>query len=212
VLSAESFDKRIDSMTLRLLRLPVFALALALAACAGEKPAPAPAKPSFYEDLSKPGARVDQAKAVEMLNGYRARFGVGPLRLDPELSRIAEDYARQMAEADKMTHTLSAESKIGPRLKSAGWEFAAAGENIAAGYHTLAEAFSGWRDSPRHDRGMKDPEMTVMGIGIAQNPNSKYKVFWCLILARPKGEPMPAGVPGVTAAPATVVLPAAKPG
>jgi uncharacterized protein YkwD len=111
-----------------------------------------------------------------------------------------------------MTHSLSAESKIGPRLKAAGWEFAAAGENIAAGYRTLAEAFSGWRDSPRHDRGMKDPEMTVVGIGIAQNPNSKYKVFWCLILARPKGEPIPAGVPGVGAVPSAVAVPVAKPG
>jgi len=24
------------------------------------------------------------------------------------------------------------------------------GENVSAGYHTLAEAFSGWRDSPPH--------------------------------------------------------------
>jgi uncharacterized protein YkwD len=194
-------------------RLAVLLLAAMLAGCAGDPPDPAPVRPTFYADLSQPGARVDEAKARDMINGYRARFGIGALRLDPELSRIAADYARQMAEADKMTHSLNAESKIGPRLKAAGWEFAAAGENIAAGYRTLAEAFSGWRDSPAHDRGMKDPEMTVMGIGIAQNPGSKYKVFWCLILARPKGEPMPAGVPGVGGSPSVVTpLPAAKPG
>lgn len=178
--------------------------ALMLAACQSEPPAP-PAIPSFYADLGRPGAKVDAAKAAEMISGYRLRNGAAPLTLDPELNRIAEDYARQMAAADRMTHSLNAESKIGPRLRAAGYAFDAAGENIAAGYRTLAEAFSGWRDSPAHDRGMKDPEMTVMGIGTAYNPDSKYKVFWCLILARPKA--VPSGIPGVAAIPAVVAPP-----
>lgn len=185
-------------------RIAALAAAALLAACAAEPPPPR-VQPTFYEDLARQGARVDEAKAVEMISGYRARFGVAGLRLDPELSRIAEDYARQMAAADKMSHSLTAESKIGPRLRAAGYAFDAAGENIAAGYRTLAEAFSGWRDSPAHDRGMKDPDMTVMGIGTAYNPASKYKVFWCLILARPKGETLV--VPGVGPAPALVAPP-----
>jgi uncharacterized protein YkwD len=194
-------------------RMKTQALALALAAvvlasCQSKEVSLPPEKPSFYEDLARPGAVLDEAKAVEMISGYRARFGITPLKLDPELSRIAAAYARQMADADKMTHALSPETKIGPRLRSANYSFVAAGENIAAGYRTLAEAFSGWRDSPSHDQGMKDAEMTVMGIGIAYNPNSKYKVFWCLILARPKGEPL--GVPGVAGVP-TLIEPARPP-
>ncbi len=181
------------------------AVALGLAACQSDPPPPPSVKPTFYDDLARPGAAVDAAKAVEMISGYRARFDVPPLRLDPELSRIAADYARQMAEADRMTHSLSPDQKIGSRLKAAGYAFDAAGENIAAGYRTLAEAFSGWRDSPRHDAGMKDAEMTVMGIGTAYNPDSKYKVFWCLILARPKGEAVV--VPGVGPSPVPVARP-----
>ncbi|HUG63556.1 MAG TPA: CAP domain-containing protein [Methylomirabilota bacterium] len=181
----------------------VLLAALCVSAC--QTPPPPPVKPTFYEDLGRPGASVDQQKAAEMISGYRARFGVAPVRLDPELSRIAADYARQMAEADKMTHSLSDASRIGARLKANGYAFDAAGENIAAGYRTLADAFSGWRDSPAHDRGMKDADMTVVGIGTAYNPNSKYKVFWCLILARPKGETL--GAPGVGPSP-TLVAPA----
>lgn len=190
--------------------LIALAASLLVAACQSEKPA-APVKPTFYQDLARPGAAVDQQKAVEMISGYRARSGIPPLRLDPELSRIAAAYAAEMAAADRMTHAVTPESKIGPRLKANGYAFAAAGENIAAGYRTLAEAFSGWRDSPAHDRGMKDPDMTVMGIGTAYNPDSKYKVFWCLILARPKDE-APAMTPGVTAIPALVQPRPAPPG
>jgi len=60
-----------------------------------------------------------------------------------------------------------------------------AAENIGAGYHTLAEAFSGWRDSPPHRRNMLLQGATRIGIAAAYAPNSKYRVFWALILAEP---------------------------
>ena len=58
-------------------------------------------------------------------------------------------------------------------------------ENIGAGYHTLAEAFSGWRDSPPHRANMLRSGVTKMGIAAVYAPGSKYKVFWALILAAP---------------------------
>jgi len=162
--------------------LPLLAV-LFLAAC--QSAPPPPPKPTFYDDLASPTAHVDENKALSMLNQYRAQSGIAPLALDPQLSRIAQDYAKKMAAADKMGHDVDGHSLLGTRLKSYGYQFANAGENVAAGYHTLAEAFSGWRQSPPHDRGMKDPEMNLMGIATAYNPNSKYKVFWCLIFAHP---------------------------
>ena len=60
-------------------------------------------------------------------------------------------------------------------------------ENIGAGYHTLAEAFTGWRDSPGHRDNMLKKGVTKMGIAAVYAPGSKYKVFWTLILAAPDG-------------------------
>ncbi|WP_181704638.1 CAP domain-containing protein [Chthonobacter rhizosphaerae] len=182
---------------------------LVLAACQTEKAAVA-TKPTFYEDLASPTAQVDQQRALSMINQYRLRNGSGPLSLDPELGRIARAYAREMAAADRMSHSLSDEARLGNRLKANGYAFEAAGENIAAGYRTLAEAFSGWRESPAHDRGMKDRDMTHMGIGTAFNPNSKYKVFWCLIFSRPRG--VAVGTPGVAASPSLVTVAGARVG
>jgi len=56
-------------------------------------------------------------------------------------------------------------------------------ENVSAGYHTLAEAFSGWRDSPPHRANMLKNGVTKLGIAASYAPNTKYKVFWTLILA-----------------------------
>jgi uncharacterized protein YkwD len=71
------------------------------------------------------------------------------------------------------------------RLKAGGYNARVAAENIGAGYHTLAEAFSGWRDSPPHRTNMLLAGATRIGIAAAYAPKSKYRVFWALILAAP---------------------------
>ena len=50
-------------------------------------------------------------------------------------------------------------------------------------YHTLAEAFSGWRESAPHNRVMLDAKATRIGIATAYAPKSKYKVYWALAVA-----------------------------
>ena len=72
------------------------------------------------------------------------------------------------------------------RLKGGGYRAHTAAENVGAGYHTLAQAFSGWRDSPPHRDNMLLKGATRMGIAAAYSPKSKYKVFWALILAEPE--------------------------
>jgi uncharacterized protein YkwD len=75
------------------------------------------------------------------------------------------------------------------RLRASGYDAKVAVENIGAGYHTLAEAFSGWRGSPPHRANMLRSGVTRMGIAAVYAPQSKYKVFWALILAAPDGQP-----------------------
>ena len=65
---------------------------------------------------------------------------------------------------------------------AAGYPATVAVENVSAGYHTLAEAFSGWRDSPPHQANMLKSGVTKLGIAASYAPNTKYKVFWTLIL------------------------------
>ena len=73
------------------------------------------------------------------------------------------------------------------RFRKAGLSGSIAVENISAGYHTLAEAFSGWRDSPPHRANMLNAAVTRIGIAAVYAPNSKYKVFWALVLAGEAG-------------------------
>jgi len=156
-------------------------LAMALYGCGGI-PEPTP-EPSFYRSMAQPGAQVDSAAAASMISGYRQNNGLGPLSVDPVLTRLAEQQARAMARRDKLDH--NAGGPFAQRMKSSGYAYKAGAENIGAGYHTLAEAFSGWRDSPPHRANMLLKGVTQMGIAAIYEPNSKYKVFWAMIVAAP---------------------------
>ena len=158
-------------------------LATALAGCFLSDREPPPAQPSFYRSLAQPGAELDATAAQSMISGYRQNNGLGAVTIDPILTRMAQEQAKVMAARDKLDH--SAGRPFQDRIKTSGFDAKVAAENISAGYHTLAEAFSGWRDSPQHRANMLLSGATRMGIAAVYAPNSKYKVFWSLILAAP---------------------------
>ncbi|RAI39518.1 CAP domain-containing protein [Rhodoplanes roseus] len=155
--------------------------ALVLAGCAGDRDPP-PGEPSFYQNLAK-GGQLDPAAAASMISGYRRNNGLGAVTLDPVLMRLAEEQAQAMAAKNKLDHNVGRDFKT--RMSSSGFDAAMAVENVSAGYHTLAEAFSGWRDSPPHRANMLAKDATRMGIGAVYAPNTKYRVFWALIMAAP---------------------------
>ena len=156
--------------------------ALALAGCAGDNYVPK-SEPSFYRSMAQPGAVLDDAAAASMISGYRANNGLQAVTLDPELTRLAQAQASVMAQRDKLDHNAGKPFVV--RLKASGYDAKRAAENIGAGYHTLAEAFSGWRDSAPHRANMLLAVATRIGIAAIYTPASKYKVYWALILAEP---------------------------
>ena len=137
----------------------------------------------MYVSMAGGDAELDAAAAASMISGYRANNGLTAVTLDPELMKLADAQARAMASHDKLDHNVIRD--FSERLQVAGYKSTVAAENIGAGYHTLAEAFSGWRDSPPHRRNMLLEGASRIGIAAAYAPQSKYRVYWALILAAP---------------------------
>jgi uncharacterized protein YkwD len=151
---------------------------LALGGCAGEAPIE---EPTMYADMASAGARLDSVAAATMISQYRQNNGLGAVAVDPDLMKLAEQQSQVMASRNKLDHDVKA--PLAQRLNAAGYPATAAVENVSAGYHTLAEAFSGWRDSPPHRANMLKSGVTKLGIAASYAANTKYKVFWTLILA-----------------------------
>jgi uncharacterized protein YkwD len=155
---------------------------LALAGCAATTPAPQ--QPAFYDNLATTQAQVNVNAAASLLSDYRRKNGLPPVEIDTRLVEMADAQAKAMAQRNQVTHDPGGRN-FNKRLKASGFDAKTAAENVGAGYHTLAEAFSGWRDSPSHNKNMLLSGATKMGIATAYAPNSKYKVFWALVLAEP---------------------------
>lgn len=153
-----------------------------LAGCA-QSAAPLPSsQPSFYRSLARAGERVDASMAAEMISGFRRNNGRGLVTVDPVLMRVAEIQANAMTDANEVGVRTG---PVAARLAAQGYRARAAAEATSAGYMTLAEAFSGWRDSPPHRATMLNPSVTRLGIATGFRPNSRYRVFWALVLAQP---------------------------
>jgi uncharacterized protein YkwD len=163
-------------------RATALALAAGLSACAADN-APTLSQPSFYQSLAQHGAALDAESAASMISNYRANNGLTTVALDPKLMRLAQEQAQAMAARNKMDHDVAGTFKT--RISRSGFDAKVAAENVSAGYHTMAEAFSGWRDSPHHRANMLLKGASHMGIAAVYAPGTKYRVFWALILAAP---------------------------
>jgi uncharacterized protein YkwD len=152
---------------------------LALGGCAGE--VPSTEQPAMYLSMANGGATLDAQAAASMISLYRQNNGLGGVAVDSELMKLAEQQSQVMASRNKLDHDVKA--PLAKRLNASGYPATLAVENVSAGYHTLAEAFSGWRDSPPHRANMLKNGVTKLGIAASYAPNTKYKVFWTLILA-----------------------------
>jgi len=161
------------------------ALTLALSACMGERMQ----TPPFYQDLARVDGRVDAATAAQMISQYRINNGLAAVSPDPQLAAIAQTQADAMAAAGSVRASLAPNLQIGARMASIGEPKTEASENVSAGYRTFAEAFSGWRESPNHNKVLLTGDATRLGIATAYSSTAKHKVFWSLVMAAPKPAP-----------------------
>jgi uncharacterized protein YkwD len=153
---------------------------LLLGGCAADV-APPIEQPTMYLSMANGGARLDPVAAASMISLYRQNNGLSAVVVDPALMALAENQSTAMAKKNKLDHEVAA--PLPKRLNASGYPATLAVENISAGYHTMAEAFSGWRDSPPHRANMLKAGVTKLGIAATYAPNTKYKVFWTMILA-----------------------------
>ena len=101
-----------------------------------------------------------EAEVVAQTNAQRARYGLHPLAIDPNLLGSARQHCQWMASAHSMTHT------------SAG-----VAENIAMGQSSPAEALNSWMNSSGHRANILGGGYST--IGVAAFTSSSGQVYWC---------------------------------
>ena len=145
------------------------------------------AGPARAEDLG--------AAAQAAISRYRAQHGLPAVKPDARLMALAAAQARAMAKADAIEHDV--DRPFQTRIVSYNPDVAV--ENIAAGTRTFAATLDIWQHSPGHDANLRKTGVTRFGIASADAPQSKYKIFWALIMAgsKPHHGLRQAGGPGL---------------
>ena len=141
----------------------------------------------FSRGLATTPGVVDGNTAAAIISEYRASRGLGPVRVNGRLTRLAEEQAERMAAADTLAHELPGQVNFKQRVAAGGYQASLVAENAGAGYDSLETAISRWRASPSHDQNLLLPEISEIGIGMAHVPDSRFGNYWALVLAAPRG-------------------------
>ena len=124
--------------------------------------------------------------AFELLNADRARHGVQPLKWDGELASIARDHSADMRDHGFFAHVSPTTGMPTDRLAAAHYRSTASSENLAHN-GTIYEAQAGLLHSLGHRRNLLDPQMQVVGIGVAGKDDDHGRRSWWVtqMFARP---------------------------
>jgi uncharacterized protein YkwD len=135
--------------------------------------------------ISERISELNPTEASQLVNAYRARQGLKPLRLNTQLSDAASAHSRDLAKNDRISHYGSDGSDTWDRVRRAGYTARLTAENVGTGQLSLREVFQGWQKSPDHNANLLLADAEEMGIAMVHNPKTQFKTFWTLVIGSP---------------------------
>lgn len=129
-----------------------------------------------------------EAAILKYINDERARYGLSPLVMQYQLAAAADVHTLDMACSNFFSHTGSNGSSPFDRIKSQGYAYAYAGENLFAGggvYNDAGQAVSAWMNSAGHRENILNANFTEAGVSYTFNAGSKYGGYFAIVFARP---------------------------
>jgi uncharacterized protein YkwD len=101
-----------------------------------------------------------EANVVAYTNDERARYGLPPLKVDPELMETAREHAAWMTRSQRLVHTMRAVA-----------------ENIAMGQPDSSDAVRSWMNSPGHRANILNAGHRLIGAAAFRTEGGT--IFWC---------------------------------
>ena len=129
----------------------------------------------------KPALDLDRVEHLIFTgtNQFRTQEKRAALKTNPQLAEAAQAFAEYLADTDKFSHTADGKEPW-DRTTKAGYQHCIILENIAYEYNSdgfTAEALAGdcvrgWEKSPGHRKNMLDPDVQVIGVGLARSSHT----------------------------------------
>ncbi|WP_246247599.1 CAP domain-containing protein [Piscibacillus halophilus] len=115
-----------------------------------------------------------EQQVVELVNEERQKQGLEPLEASSELSDVAREKSRDMAENNYFSHTSPTYGSPFDMMQQFGIDYRTAGENIAKGQRSPEQVMNGWMNSDGHRKNILSSDFTHIGVGYVEANGQTY--------------------------------------
>jgi len=131
--------------------------------------------------LDDPQTLSLEEQVVRLCNAERAKYGLAPLTLNWQVSRVARYKSDEMRDKNYFSHTSPAYGSPFDMLKSFNVPYSTAGENIAKGQKTAQAVVTAWMNSEGHRKNILSSSFTEIGVGYSAGSTT----YWTQLFIKP---------------------------
>jgi uncharacterized protein YkwD len=149
---------------------------------------------------------VSQSGLLQETNQQRTANSMGTLSTNTLLIQAAQAKANDMVARNYWSHNTPDGQEPWVFIDNAGYQYTAAGENLAYGFDSSADTITGWMNSPPHRENLLNTSYKDVGFGIANSANYQntgpetivVAMYGKPALVAAAASPTPAPAPAVT--------------
>ena len=114
------------------------------------------------------------SQVLNLVNKERAKQNLAPLKLNAELTKVAQLKSEDMKNKNYFDHTSPTYGSPFNMMNQFGINYKNAGENIAKGQKTAEAVVTAWMNSEGHRKNILNADFTDMGLGYAKSGSTPY--------------------------------------
>lgn len=117
-------------------------------------------------DILGYATNINTSELLRLTNKIREEKGLDDLKLNAKLSKAAELKAQDMFKEDYWAHTSPKGTEPWDFIKSQGYYYVYAGENLAVDFSDSDDVVKGWYNSPSHRDNLLNKNYTEIGFAV----------------------------------------------
>lgn len=120
-------------------------------------------------------SNITPTQVIEQTNQERRRLGLPALTYNSELDAAALKKGQDMFSQQYWAHTSPVGKEPWSFMKEAGYEYQAAGENLARDFSVTSDMVQAWMNSPTHRANVVNPKYTEIGVAVIDGTLQGYE-------------------------------------
>lgn len=123
---------------------------------------------TYHPEVLGVSYSISDTELLNLVNYERAQRGLSGLVLNPQLTEAAKAKSAHMFSNNYWAHYAPDGTTPWSFIKSSGYNYLYAGENLAKGFTNSSDAVNAWMNSPTHRENLLSPQFKDVGFSISE--------------------------------------------